>query len=183
MRDVPESLDSDALAKRLGISARTLRAWVAAGAVPRPPARGHNTRFDRAAIIVAHAVAALRREGVRLPQTKQLLAGKTEAELRELGGLPPAPAPRSPRALPANASPSAEPPTKSGPLSGDVMPSSPIPRPNPLDAREEVRSGAPVGSEWRRIELLPGLELHVRSDAPPFVHGVAAAIAAGRFTK
>jgi DNA-binding transcriptional MerR regulator len=181
MDDVPEQLEPAALAARLGISDRTLRSWVKAGLIPRPPAHGHLTRFERRAIVIAHAVAALRRDGISLPQIARFLAKKSELELREIGGLPP---PRSTPLLHADAQ-SGGGESETGLVSGNV-----VSRPDALALQGSLASregpsgpGVPIGSEWRRIELLPGLELHVRADASPFVHGLAAAIAAGRFSK
>lgn len=182
MDEVPESLDPPALAARLGISLRTLRSWIKAGAVPSPIG-GARPHFARAAILCAHAVLALRRDGIGLPEIARFLHKKTEAELREIGGLPPEtrrgmralPAPQKVRgALPADATATAPSPMASG-------------RVEPLTVldpgAEHEGSAAMAGSEWRRIELLPGLELHVRKDASGFVQGLAAAIAAGRFAK
>jgi DNA-binding transcriptional MerR regulator len=195
MNDVPDSLDSFALADRLGISVRTLRSWIKARVLPRPPRQGHGNRFDRAAIVRAHAVAALRRDGVPLPHIARFLAQKGDVELRELGGLSPAPPPRPPiAALPADASPAPE---------RAARPSTPEPAVAPLpaavpetavDAPESslpIRATAPrettakpaLGTEWRRIELVPGLELHVRADAPAIVQNLAAAIAQGRLPR
>lgn len=189
MDDVPEALDSFALAERLGISVRTLRSWIQARVLPRPPRQGHGTRFDRAAIVRAHAVAALRRDRVPLPLVARYLTGKSDRELRELGGLPPAPG--APRALPADSSTPREPNTAMAPTprrdQSRSLPADATPHPSdsvvvddpPIDAHHEPA----LGSAWRRIELVPGLELHVRSDAPAFVHSLAAAIASGRWTK
>lgn len=193
---VPESMDATALAARLGIPLRTLQAWLKAGVVPRPPP-GPRARFDRAAIVTAHAVAALRRDGIALPQIAQFLAKKREPELREIGGLPPAPgrrgvpalpAPREPRALPSEGTPSSAGKLAVPEEPEGLPPGGPLAlRGTPLEAHETAGgpggSGALSGSEWRRIELLPGLELHVRKDASAFVQGLAAAIAAGRFAK
>lgn len=200
--DVPDSLDAPALAARLGIPLRTLQTWLKAGVIPRPPP-GPRARFSRASIVIAHAVAALRRDGIGLPQIAHFLAKKGDAQLREIAGLTPAqarrgvpalPAPRTPRALPPEATPSSAGKLVSSrpaaPRGGDEpgAPGEPLAvLPAPIDAHDGepggTESAALAGSEWRRIELLPGLELHVRKDASPFVQGLAAAIAAGRFAK
>ena len=117
MDDAPETLDGPSLAKRLGISSRTLRSWVVAGCIPAPPPRGHNTRYDRARIVIAHAVASLRRDGVPLPHIPRFLAKKTDAELREIGGLPAPRVPGPPPALPPNAS-APQPPAEDASASG-----------------------------------------------------------------
>lgn len=41
-------------------------------------------------------------------------------------------------------------------------------------------TGSARGASWRHIELMPGLVLMVRDDAPAFVHGLAETIASGR---
>lgn len=189
--DVPESLDGNELAERLGISVRTLRAWMQAHALPRPPARGHLTRFDRKLIVLAHAVAALRRDGVPLARIPRFLAKKDDRELREIGGLPPPrepglppalPPPRAARALPSDAPP--HPSDRGTQIDTSVVSSDELARGGRLASRDDEHgSGVPAGAVWRRIELLPGLEIHVREDASAFVHGLAAAIVSGRFGK
>lgn len=176
----PEGIDAAELCTRLGIKERTLRSWIHAGVVPRPPYRGAHTRFDAAAVLIAHAVAALRRTNVPLGKIREWLAKKSPTELREIAGLPPEPEPpkEPPRQLPSDASPPAV-------AEGEVvLRGDPIALPeSPLGPHAEVSGGAMAGSEWRRIELLPGLELHVQKSASAFVHGLASAIASGRFAK
>lgn len=186
MDDVPESLTGDELAKRLGVSVRTLRSWMQAHALPRPPARGRLTRFDRKLIVIAHAIAALRRDGVPLAHIPRFLAKKSDRELREIGGVP---QPREPAALPPPPKRRALPPNVTSPPEAgrveldapSVVSSEELARQGAIASREPGTSGGPIGAVWRRIELLPGLELHVRADATAFVHGVAAAIVSGRF--
>lgn len=176
-----DGIDAAELCSQLGIKERTLRSWIQAGVVPRPPYRGTQTRFGPAAVLMAHAVAALRRSRVPLVKIKSWLAKKTQTELREIAGLPPE-APAVPRQLPSDASPS--PPHPIAPDQEVVLRGEPLALPEtPLGAHDETHQGAIAGSEWRRIELLPGLELHVQKDASAFVHGLASAIASGRFAK
>jgi DNA-binding transcriptional MerR regulator len=52
-------------------------------------------------------------------------------------------------------------------LAKEVLPPEPPP-PAPRDA-----PAADIGQAWRRVELLPGLELHVRADAGAVVHRLA----------
>jgi DNA-binding transcriptional MerR regulator len=175
-----DGIDAAELCRQLGIKERTLRSWIHAGVVPRPPYRGTQTRFDAAAVLMAHAVASLRRDRVPLTKIKPWLAKKTPAELREIAGLPPE---TPPRQLPSDASPPA--PVASPPVVNEVvLRGDPLVLPEtPLTSHEEVHQGAFAGHEWRRIELLPGLELHVQKDASAFVQGLASAIASGRFAK
>ena len=174
-----DGIDAAELCKRLGIKERTLRSWIQAGVVPRPPYRGTQTRFGAAAVLIAHAVAALRRSRVPLTKIKPWLLKKTQAELREIAGLPePSPPPRQ---LPRDASPRM---ASSASIEEVVLRGDPLTLPPAtLDGHEDSAGGAIAGSEWRRIELLPGLELHVQKDASAFVHGLASAIASGRFAK
>jgi DNA-binding transcriptional MerR regulator len=176
---VPSELRPEVLADRLGVNVRTLRTWIRAGLVPRPPYHGHKTRFDRAGIVRAYAVAALRRDGVPFEHVRRFIKQKSDAQLREIGGLPPAPvaepepAPPPPVAPPIERAPPALPAENVRALEGDVVPHATL---------HEEPIG-PHGSTWRRIELMPGLELHIRSDASPFAQGLAAAIASGRLPK
>lgn len=169
---VPAALHPETLAERLGVNPRTLRTWIRAGLVPRPPFHGHKTRFDRPAIVRAYAVAALRRDGVPFEHIRRFIANKSDKELREIGGLPPAPEP------PAEPVPERPPPA----LPADAGSSTPPAELVHATLHEEIHE-EPIGSTWRRIELVPGLELHIRSDASPFAQGLAAAIAGGRLPK
>lgn len=58
-------------------------------------------------------------------------------------------------------------------LAKEVLPPEP-PASAPRDGGGAT--GADIGQAWRRVELLPGLELHVRADAGAVVHRLAGEI-------
>ena len=88
-----------------------------------------------------------------LDHVRLRLAQVTPEQLAAIAGIP---RPEAPPAVVADAPPTAiVPETATATQSDSLHPSEP----------------------WSRVSLLPGLELHVRSDAAPFVRRVAAEIA------
>lgn len=59
-------------------------------------------------------------------------------------------------------------------LAKEVLP--PEPPASAAPGVGERAEAAEVGQAWRRVELMPGLELHVRADAGAVVHRMAAEI-------
>lgn len=112
----------------------------------------------------------------------------------------PAPAPAPPAAPAAPAAPAPAGPTPTSEPVRSSAPDAPLPTPaaaSPAAASPaapervaeppatEVPSHAAstvLGTGWRHIELMPGLVLLVRDDAPDFVRGLARTIASGRVT-
>lgn len=154
-------MPADELCALLGVRPRTLRSWIRAGLVPRPPFRGRATEYSDAAVLRAQAVAALRRENLPIALVRRQVSRATPDELRAIAGIAPPPAP-----APVVIAPPPPPP--------------PEPEPEPAPPPAEV-SAAPPGAAWRRIELVPGLELHVREDAGPLALRIASDIAAARW--
>jgi hypothetical protein len=95
------------------------------------------------------------------------MAKMTAEEIREKAGLPAA------KALPlaqTSTAPVAPPMVSPRADSAPPAPHPPAPAPPP-PAPPEPRVA--LGEDWSRVALLPGLELHVRSDAKDFVRRVA----------
>ncbi|AUX27500.1 hypothetical protein SOCEGT47_080910 [Sorangium cellulosum] len=59
-------------------------------------------------------------------------------------------------------------------LAKEVLP--PEPPASAAPGAAERADAAEIGRAWRRVELMPGLELHVRADAGAVVHRMAAEI-------
>lgn len=139
------SHDIDGLSAIVGVPPRTLRAWIAAGLVPRPRLRGRSTRYGRSQLVHALAVRTLLRERkLSIAEARAHVARATDAELLRL--------------IPAGPGLDAVTGAKAPPTESAATPL--------------------VGERWRRVRLIPGLELHLRDGAGELVERLAAEIAA-----
>jgi DNA-binding transcriptional MerR regulator len=157
---------------------RTLRYYLAEGLLsPAAEKQGTASVFGHLHLLQLLVVKKLQSEHLPIRKIKELVAGRTERDLERLLGLdartgaknealsyleklltrttsPSAPAPRSQNLnSPANAADAARPATN-------------------LTAAERrnapAAAAAPGQATWARVEIEPGLELHVRGDyAPP----------------
>jgi DNA-binding transcriptional MerR regulator len=139
MTTAPVALSLTELAERVGLTPRGVRAWVAAGVLPRPALHGSATTYGPEHLVRARAAIALRKKGARLGEIARWLAKASPEELATL----------------------APPPAR-------VVDAPPPPPPAPTF----------VADRWDRVQLLPGLELAVRADAPEVVRRIAADIVA-----
>jgi len=154
------AMSTSALCARLGVRPRTLRSWIDAGVVPRPPYRGRATVHGQEGVLRACAAAALRRESVPLALVKIELDRASPERLRELAGVPA-------EAASAPSDPAPEPGGQADP-------------PEPLRAAAIAGEPRP-GRRWQRIELVDGLELHLADDAGPIPRRIAGEITAARW--
>jgi DNA-binding transcriptional MerR regulator len=67
-----------------GVSARTLRSWIAQGVLPKPQGKGRGARYSDTHVQVARAVLGLRRQGVALSQMSLRLAQLDKQQLERL---------------------------------------------------------------------------------------------------
>ena len=135
---------------------RTIRYYLAEGLIQTPEERqGTASVFSYLNLLQLLTVKKLQAEHLPIRKIRELVAGKSEQELETLLGVsgPSGKKTESKRYLesllaPAPSSPQTE--TAAAP-------------PQPLDASPH---------SWQRVEIEPGLELHVRSDyAPPATTG------------
>ena len=148
------------LAALTGRPARTIRFYVEQGLLERPPFYGTATRYGRPHLLRLLGIERLKREGLRsLPLIKQRLDAAGEAELLA------AVAARPPSAAVAVALGLADPnaSSASNPREGAL----------PIARGAEANASVAPGELWRRILLLPGLELLLADDASPAVRHVA----------
>ncbi|MGK3991341.1 MerR family transcriptional regulator [Sorangium sp. So ce136] len=171
------------LAQASAVSPRTIRLYVARELLPPPMVRGTSTSYGQEHLLRLRAIARLRAEkGLRLVDIQRRLAKLSPAALADLAGpLPPevATSPAAPAHRAGRARKPLPPPVGANardPLPTPVGASARDPLPLPgASARDALP--LPGGLErWERLALLPGLELHLRSDATAVVRRIAAEI-------
>lgn len=132
---------------QIGMSQRAMRAWLKAGLIPRVPFRGTATRYPPEALTQARRVRELRDQRLDFEQIRRRLAAEqAAAEKARI------------EAEAAKAAATSAPP--------QVIETTPI----------APATTAGPGDTWQRIVLLPGLELHVRSDGGALLQRLAAEI-------
>ena len=135
---------------------RTIRYYLAEGLIQTPEERqGTASVFSYLNLLQLLTVKKLQAEHLPIRKIRELVAGKSEQELETLLGV------RGPSGKNTEAKRYLESllaPAPSAPPTMDVAPP-----PQQLDASPH---------SWQRVEIEPGLELHVRSDyAPPATTG------------
>jgi DNA-binding transcriptional MerR regulator len=134
------------LAREAGVAARTVRYYVQRGLLPAPAFRGRDTTYDDGHLVRLRAIKRLQEAHLPLDEIQARLEGASPAELERLAG--------GPAPLPVDRD-GCVPPGRTGEPDGSHPYRSPPRRHEP----------APVDETWRRIELVPGVELFVRTDA------------------
>ncbi len=132
---------------RYGTGPRTLSKYADLGLIARPKLRGRHTTYPPEQVTRIAAIQVLKAQGYLLSEMRHALSKLSAAELRALA-YPAAPA--APPAPPAQ-------PTMQAAAATTTM---------------EI-----AGHVWRRVTLLPGLELSVAADATAFVLRIAGEIA------
>ncbi len=131
------------LMKATGLTRRVIRFYVQRELLPPAEGRGPGTNYGEEHLVRLRAVRRLRAERLNVAQIRARLAKLSPAEIAQLG------APGAGE----GGSPGARGALTSGPAGRAGQPTGHFP-----------------GAEcWERIALLPGLELHFRSDAGPLV--------------
>jgi DNA-binding transcriptional MerR regulator len=145
------SLTMKQFADELGLSIRVLRSWFKFGLVSPPPRRGRNTRYEAQHVRMARAVQTLRARNMQLASIRAYLGTLTTEQIDALIANGPGAWHAAPVAAPAVAVAVAV-------ANGvELEPVSPVAAP-PAPTYAFVR--------WHYVELVPGLELRVRDDAP-----------------
>jgi DNA-binding transcriptional MerR regulator len=138
---------------------RTIRYYMAEGLIQTPGEKqGTASLFGYLNLLQLLTVKKLQAEHLPIRKIRELVAGKSEAELEMLLGVGTVAAKKSretdaKRYLESLLAPESAPP---------LMQAAPAPPPQMLDQ----------SASWQRIEIEPGLELHIRSDySPPATGG------------
>ncbi|HVY48379.1 MAG TPA: helix-turn-helix domain-containing protein [Minicystis sp.] len=138
------------LAREADVTPRTVRYYVQRGLLPPPDFRGSQTTYGPAHLLRLRIVKRLQQEHVPLDEIAARLAGAGIDQLERL---------LSDAHSTHRVSSHAGSPYRQAPI---VAPAAgPVPAP---PGRAEA---------WERVELLPGVELHVRADASPLARRVA----------
>lgn len=143
---------------------RTIRYYIAEGLVQAPEEKqGTASVFSYLNLLQLLTVKKLQAEHFPIRKIRELVAGKSEQELEMLLGLGSPAAKKSretdaKRYLESLLAPAAAPELMSAPPPQQLS----SPPPQPLDQ----------SASWQRVEIEPGLELHIRSDySPPATTG------------
>ena len=124
---------------------RRVRLYVEEKLLPPPLARGNGRVYTEQHLVKLRAIRALRQKGMFLKDIQTRLRSASMEELAAIGG-----------EAPASTEPGAA-------ATGEATASG---------ATEEAAARS-LGQRWQRIELLPGMELHVRADAGPLLARLA----------
>jgi DNA-binding transcriptional MerR regulator len=136
----------DDLAREAQVPARTVRYYVQRGLLPAPDFRGKDTTYGDDHLLRLLAIKKLQQAHLPLDEIQVRVGSASRAELERL-------------AKTDAVSALVPPPNVCVPPPGRVAPGHPYRRPPslpPLPLR---------GEAWERIQIAPGVELHVRSDA------------------
>jgi DNA-binding transcriptional MerR regulator len=150
---------------------RTLRYYLAEGLIsPAGEKQGTASVFGHLHLLQLLVVKKLQSEHFPIRKIKELVGGRTERELERLLGLDAKAGAKNEadnyleRLLTRSTSPAAASPAgqnSASPAAADMA----RPAPNLSAAKQSAPSGQ---ATWSRLEIEPGLELHVRGDyAPP----------------
>lgn len=137
----------DELAREAQVSARTVRYYVQRGLLPAPAFHGKDTTYDRGHLLRLQIIKKLQEAHLPLDEIQARIGAASEKELGRIL-------------------------TSSGGESGSAQPKAVTPRGGPYrnpapDHPPAPENNATSGARerWDRIQLMPGLELHVRGDA------------------
>lgn len=147
---------------REDVTPRLVRHYASQGMLDEPLKEGREARYRYRHLLQLLLVRRLLAEGYGASAIDKLAISKTNQELEELlqGGVQLTIAPANPalaflqQVQQRQASPAQSPPSSPSAIPVPVAPS-PAPPPS-LEA--------PSSSQWTRVEVLPGLELHIRFD-------------------
>jgi DNA-binding transcriptional MerR regulator len=128
------------LAKRAGVSARTIRYYVQRGLLPAPEFHGRDTTYNDLHLSRLKAIRKLQERFLPLDAIEQELSRRSTEEIRKLGD--------------------------SVEVGRGHHPYRELPAPKPAPA-------PPAGESWRRIELAPGLEIHLSDRADAMTRSLA----------
>jgi DNA-binding transcriptional MerR regulator len=136
---------------------RTIRYYLAEGLIQTPEERqGTASVFGYLHLLQLLTVKKLQAEHLPIRKIRELVAGKSEQELETLIGV------RGPSGKKTEAKRYLE----------SLLASAPMLPPMETSAAPPPQDFAAAPHSWQRVEIEPGLELHVRSDyAPPATTG------------
>ncbi len=146
-----------------GVSAAGLSAWRRAGLLPPAPETRRGARYPREVARRACAIGLVGSRAAKLRRFDEMMP-------LILDEAPPRAAAEVPVPVPVVALPPPPMPPVVAPPPASTAP--PTPTTSPPDDEADI-----PGAAWRRIELLPGLELHLAAGAPPVLRALVRDIA------
>ncbi len=171
------------LAEKSATSVRTIRFYIAEGLVPRPVTRGKGASYGEEHLLRLRLIRRLSEQRVPLAEIRERLAQLSLPDIRallrseerlsaELQVAEQAPSAkeyisallkrsRLARQATVHLRPSPDAAYVAPPPTDDLTRAAPSGRPTAPEASRPSEADLP----WRRVELAPGLELHVRADA------------------
>lgn len=167
-----EQLSLEVLAERAGVPVRTVRYYIAEGLLPGPGMRGKGAAYSEDHLARLHLIRRLSEMRVPLAEQRARLAGLSAEDVRALlrkeeqqaATIERAAAALSPRAYVQALLDRAH-----GVREAPVAWGSPTAAVDSLaegpPAYEQQRAPLPSPAAWRRWEVAPGVEIHVRADA------------------
>ncbi len=181
------SLTIEELADRAKTPVRTVRYYIAERMLPGPGARGKGATYTEEHLLRLRLIRRLAERHAPLAEIREVMARVTGDEVRALLAeedmraheleratqavsprayisalLDQARAPRLTQKPPTSAQPQ-QPPQQPQPLRQPEVHALRMPPPEP--SADAPASSAAKASAWRRVELAPGVELHIQADA------------------
>jgi DNA-binding transcriptional MerR regulator len=166
MNQAVESMSISELAEAAGVTPRTIRFYVAEGLLPPPGGAGVNREYTGEHLLRLRAIRRLKDAYLPLGEIRRRLPSMSLDELRAIAEQPEPPPPATALEYLAGVMPPIRP--RQAERSMAAPPAGATPPPiAPAPAAAPMRSSAPPSSEWQRIELAPGIELHARVSRNP----------------
>lgn len=160
------------LAGATGMSERAIRFYVQKKLLPPATHHGRGRNYTEEHMVRIRAIRRFRAERLSVKEMRVRFARLSAEELTAFGAAPPAqlaPSEVSGEGTPPGNSSAAAPPHSTAAVQPTLAVHS--------TAAVQFTSAGPSGAEsWQRVTLLPGLEIHIRADAAPFVLRTAAEI-------
>ena len=175
------------LAERAGVTVRTIRYYTIEGLLPQPVNRGKYAYYTMQHVHRLELIRQLKDAYLPLREIRQTLSSLSDVEvLARLQEHPPAVSERPPSA-PAQSLPAKGDGTKALDYIAQLMGRQSSlrshgekPQPPPVQIQEpQAPYSGPPEQVWRRIELAPGVELHIRQPAEIFTPQTIQQILAG----
>lgn len=153
---IQQTFSNGELAVLGGCLPQTLSMWRRAGLLPRVPFAGRKTRYGRESARRVVAIARVGMQAAKHPRFEEMIP-------IILDEIPP---PQS-AATAASAAP---------PVAAQVAPTA-HPEPPPAVAPSTEPDAPFSGAAWQRIELAPGIEIHLADFVPPIMRAVVREVA------
>jgi DNA-binding transcriptional MerR regulator len=139
------------LAAQAGVTVRTVRFYIDQGLLPPPQTKGRYAYYTEADLARLQLIRRMKDAYLPLQEIRRRLEGLTRAEIvtAAAAAASPLPEPVAPKRV-----------SEAAPRYVAAAPAPPPPAAAPL--REDLAPPGAPAADWRRIELAPGVELHLR---------------------